>query len=103
MDNNATRDGSLLARFFLAVCAAPTLWRRSRRAALAAGTTYENARSAGAPHGVAAEAAFKILTKEKRPELPEVVAEAQSTRVEAADNPGSGVVKPGWPASQPLS
>lgn len=103
MDNNAERDQSLLARFFLPLQAALALWRRSLRAALAAGTTYENVRGAGAPHGVAAEAAFRILTKEERPKLPEVVTAAQSTLTATAGSPDGGIAQPGWPAPQASS
>ncbi|HWV82242.1 MAG TPA: hypothetical protein VNZ50_12490 [Hyphomicrobiaceae bacterium] len=100
MDHNATREGSLFARPFLAVCAALGLWRRSRSAALAAGKTYENARGAGAPHDIAAGAAFRVLTKEERPELPEVVTAAQSAPAGAADIPDDGIASPCWPAAR---
>ena len=101
MDDDATRDGSLLARLFLAACAALGLWRCSRCAALAAERAYGNARSDGIPHSAAAEAAFKVLTNEQRPKLPDVVAETQSTPEAIVDVPRRGV-GPAWPAPQGL-
>lgn len=89
-----------LARFFLAVRTALGFWRRNRRAALAAGKTYENARGAGAPHAVAAEAAFRILTKEERPELPHVVSETQPVRAGVVDSPARSGARPDWPEPQ---
>lgn len=100
MDNNATRDASLLARFFLTARAALDLWRRNRRAAFAADRAYVNARGGGATHDVATEAAFRILTKEERPELPDVVSAAQSVPAAGADTADNSVGRPGWPTPQ---
>ncbi len=95
MDNDVRADGPLLGRFLPAVCAALGLWRHTRRAALAAGRTYENARSAGAPPDAAAEAAFKILTKEERPALPEVVPGTQSVPTSGPRDDRNAVIIPG--------
>ncbi len=95
MDNNARTDGAFLGRFLATVRTALGLWRHSRAAARAAGRTYENARSAGAPHGIAAEAAFQILTKEERPALPEVVPERQSTPASRPHDDRNAVIVPG--------
>lgn len=100
MDNNAERDQSLLARFFLAAGAALALWRRSRHAALAAGRTYENARGAGAPHDAAAGAAFKILTREERPSLPEVASAPNAATADASDTASGKLTGPAWPTPQ---
>jgi hypothetical protein len=100
MDNNAERDRSLLASFFRPLRAALALWRRSRHAALAAGRTYENARGAGTPHDAAAEAAFKVLTKEERPSLPDVASVPNVGPGEASNASSGNVTGPAWPTPQ---
>lgn len=72
------------------------LWSRVWHTALVAEDAYETTRARGAPRDVAAGTAFRALTDDDRPALPEITADAQSPLVDTrafadheAGTPGS--------------
>lgn len=100
MNNDATRIGSTLRALFGRLSAAIGRWRCSRRAALMAADTYEATRSTGAPHDVAANAAFEALTGNERPVLPDGADTAQSLQADPLHRPESEGRTTGWAAPQ---
>ena len=100
MDNDATRNGSTLGTLFGRLSTAMGRWHCSRRAALAAADTYEAMRTTGAPHDVAANAAFEALTGNERPRLPDGTDTAQPLRTEPLHRPESEGRTAGWAAPQ---
>lgn len=100
MDNDATRNGSTLGAIFVRLSATIGRWRCSQRAALMAADTYEATRSTGAPHEVAANAAFQALTGDERPMLPDGADTAQSLQAAPLHCPESEGRPAGWAAPQ---
>ncbi len=62
-------------------------WLRAWRASIAAEDTYETTRRQAVPRQVATHAAFKALTGDDRPALPDVAASAQALQSEARGAP----------------